>query len=115
MYPLKFRDETPNFANLRTQNRHFEPQRSLMRGKSENIKQQGQSVARLRRRYNTWPEKGNARLKYNSLALLLKRYAGDSRRIRVTSDYTRRNVTDRYTVATDDDEQPINKSPSIDW
>ena len=35
-------------------NRHFESRHSLMRGKSENLKQWGQSMARWGRPYQTW-------------------------------------------------------------
>jgi len=38
------RGEKPILADLRTQSRHFETRHSLMRGKSGNLKQQGQSV-----------------------------------------------------------------------
>jgi len=37
--PPKIEGQKANFADLRTQNRHFEPRHSLMRGKSENLKQ----------------------------------------------------------------------------
>jgi len=46
--------KTPIFSDLRTQNRHFEPTHSLMRGKSGNLKQQGQSLVRWVRSYQTW-------------------------------------------------------------
>ena len=49
--PVKFEGrKTAIFANLRTQSRHFEPHHS---GKLGNLEQYGQSVARLRRRYQT--------------------------------------------------------------
>ena len=39
MCPLKFEGrKNPIFADLRTQNRHFEPRHSLMREKSGNLK-----------------------------------------------------------------------------
>ena len=43
----------PIFVILRTQSRHFEPNHSITRVISKNLKQYGQSIARLRRPYQT--------------------------------------------------------------
>ena len=53
----KFKGQkTPIFADLRTQNQHYELRNSLMRRKSGNLKQQGQSLAMSGRPYQTWWE-----------------------------------------------------------
>jgi len=52
--PEKFEgQETPIFASFRTQSWHFEPHHLIMWQKSGNLKQQGQSVARLWCPYQT--------------------------------------------------------------
>ena len=53
-------ENPPIFADLRTKYRHFEPRHSAMRGKSRNLKQQGQSVTRWGRSYQTWSRGGSS-------------------------------------------------------